>query len=194
MTWTTALSNSMKLSHACRATQNRWVMVESCFLYLFKAHLNIWEFSVHILLKPSLKDLQHDLASMWNLCYLSTANWNLPRALPMPEQQRHLPSASMEIEPHAAIAVDVQQCLREFRVEWGTLCSRESGGTVLSVQFSHSFMSDSLQPHGLQHTRPPCPSQLLEFTQNHFHWVSHDIQPSHPLSSPSPPIFNHSQH
>ena len=26
------------------------------------------------------------------------------------------------------------------------------------VQFSHSVMSDSLRPHGLQHTRPPCPS------------------------------------
>ena len=28
----------------------------------------------------------------------------------------------------------------------------------LSVQFSHSVVSDSLQPHGLQHSRPPCPS------------------------------------
>ena len=27
-----------------------------------------------------------------------------------------------------------------------------------SVQFSHSVVSDSLQPHGLQHARPPCPS------------------------------------
>ena len=27
-----------------------------------------------------------------------------------------------------------------------------------SLQFSHSVMSNSLQPHGLQHTRPPCPS------------------------------------
>ena len=27
-----------------------------------------------------------------------------------------------------------------------------------SVQFSHSFVSNSLRPHGLQHTRPPCPS------------------------------------
>ena len=35
--------------------------------------------------------------------------------------QRHLPSASMEIQPHAAIAVDLQQPLREFRVDWGTL-------------------------------------------------------------------------
>ena len=28
-----------------------------------------------------------------------------------------------------------------------------------SVQFSHSVVSNSLQPHELQHTRPPCPSQ-----------------------------------
>ena len=30
--------------------------------------------------------------------------------------------------------------------------------TSHSVQFSHSFVSDYLQPHGLQHTRLPCPS------------------------------------
>ena len=29
---------------------------------------------------------------------------------------------------------------------------------VISVQFSHSVMSDSLRPHELQHARPPCPS------------------------------------
>ena len=29
---------------------------------------------------------------------------------------------------------------------------------ISSVQFSHSVMSNSLQPHGLQHARPPCPS------------------------------------
>ena len=31
-------------------------------------------------------------------------------------------------------------------------------GTVSSVQFSHSVVSDSLRPHELQHSRPPCPS------------------------------------
>ena len=36
--------------------------------------------------------------------------------------------------------------------------------------------------------------QLLEFTQTHVHWVSDATQPSHPLSSPSPPAFNLSQH
>ena len=32
------------------------------------------------------------------------------------------------------------------------------GNTISSVQFSCSVMSDSLQPHGLQHARLPCPS------------------------------------
>ena len=36
--------------------------------------------------------------------------------------------------------------------------------------------------------------QLPEFTQTHVHWVSDAIQPSHPLSSPSPPTFNLYQH
>ena len=40
----------------------------------------------------------------------------------------------------------------------------------------------------------PVHHQLLEFTQTHVHWVSDAIQPSHPLSSPSPPAPNPSQH
>ena len=35
----------------------------------------------------------------------------------------------------------------------------------------------------------PVLHQLLEFTQTHVHWVGNAIQPSHPLSSPFPPIF-----
>ena len=40
----------------------------------------------------------------------------------------------------------------------------------------------------------PVHYQLLEFTQIHVHWVGDAIQPSHPLSSPSPLAFNLSQH
>ena len=40
----------------------------------------------------------------------------------------------------------------------------------------------------------PVHHQLLEFTQTHIHWVGDAIQPSHPLSSPSPPAINLSQH
>ena len=40
----------------------------------------------------------------------------------------------------------------------------------------------------------PVHHQLPEFTQIHIHRVSDAIQPSHPLSSPSPPAPNPSQH
>ena len=65
---------------------------------------------------------------------------------------------------------------------------------VSSVQFSCSVMSDSLQPHESQHARPSVHHQLPEFTQTHVHRVSDAIQPSHPLSSPSPFAPNPSQH
>ena len=63
-----------------------------------------------------------------------------------------------------------------------------------SVQFSCSVMSNSLWPHESQHARPPCPSQTLELTKTHVHRVGDAIQPSHALSSPSPPAPNPSQH
>ena len=40
----------------------------------------------------------------------------------------------------------------------------------------------------------PVHHQLPEPTQNHVHWVGNAIQPSHSLSSPSPPAFNLSPH
>ena len=64
----------------------------------------------------------------------------------------------------------------------------------ISVQFSHSVMSDTLWPIEPQHARPPCPSPLPESTQTHVHWLSDAIQPSHALSSTSPPVLNLSQH
>ena len=64
-----------------------------------------------------------------------------------------------------------------------------------SAQFSRSVVSDSLRPHESQHTRLPCPSPTPRgHTQTHVHRVSDAIQPSHPLSSPSPPAPNPSQH
>ena len=59
-------------------------------------------------------------------------------------------------------------------------------------QFSSVTQSCSiLQPRGLQHAKPPCPhGQPLELAQTHVHQVGDVIQPSHPLSSPSPPASN----
>ena len=36
----------------------------------------------------------------------------------------------------------------------------------IKLQFSHSFMASSLRPHGLQNTRLPCPSPILEACSN----------------------------
>ena len=63
-----------------------------------------------------------------------------------------------------------------------------------SVQFSHSVVSDSFRLHESQHARLPVHHQLPEFIQTHVHRVGDAIQPSHPLSSPSPPAPNPSQH
>ena len=63
-----------------------------------------------------------------------------------------------------------------------------------SVQFSRSVMSHSLQPLESQHTRPPCPSQTPGVYSNSCPLNRDAIQPSHPLSSPSPPAPNPSQH
>ena len=92
--------------------------------------------------------------------------------------RRHTHTQFRELAKPSYIAIDSQDSLL-----W-----------LSSVQFSHTVVSDSLRPHGLQHTRPPCPSPLSEFTQTYVHWVSDAIQSSNPPSSPSPPSFNLSQH
>ena len=65
-----------------------------------------------------------------------------------------------------------------------------------SVQFSCSVVSDSLRPHGLQHTRPPCPSPIPRAYSNSCpsSWGCHPTREFQSLSSPSPPDFNLSQH
>ena len=67
---------------------------------------------------------------------------------------------------------------------------------IASVQFSFSVVSNSLWPHGLHGVAWPgfpVHHQLPELAQTYVHRVSDAIQPSHPLSSPSP-TFNLSQH
>ena len=72
----------------------------------------------------------------------------------------------------------------------------------LSVQFSYSVMSNSLQPHGLQHARPPCPSPTPRVYPNSCplsQWchptISSSVVPfsSHLQSSPASGSFPMSQ-
>ena len=65
-----------------------------------------------------------------------------------------------------------------------------------SVQFSSVAQSCPTLCDTMNRSIPGLPvhHQLPEFTQTHVHQVSDAIQPSHPLSSPSPPVLNPSQH
>ena len=62
------------------------------------------------------------------------------------------------------------------------------------LHLAYLVTSGSLRPHRWQHARFPVLHHRPEFAQTHVNWVSDAIQPSHPLSSPSPPALNLSQH
>ena len=78
------------------------------------------------------------------------------------------------------------------KVNWYSHYGEQNGGffqssSVVQLCLTLCGSTDCLTP-GF-----PVHYQFLEFTQTHIHWVSDAIQPSHPLSCPSPPAFNLSQ-
>ena len=62
---------------------------------------------------------------------------------------------------------------------------------IVIQSLSHVWLCD---PMNCSTPGLPVHHQIPEFTQTRVHWVSDAIQPSHPLSSHSPPTFNLSQH
>ena len=70
------------------------------------------------------------------------------------------------------------------------------GYQYYSFQFSSVIQSCPTLCNPMNRRMPGLPvhHQLPESTQTHVHWVGDAIQPSHPLSSPSPPALNLSQH
>ena len=72
----------------------------------------------------------------------------------------------------------------------------QSSPCQFSIQFSSVTQSclTLFDPMNCSTPGLPVHHQLPEFTQTHIHRVSDAIQPSHPLSSPSPPAPNPSQH
>ena len=88
-------------------------------------------------------------ATAWTVAYQAPLSMGLSRqgywsGLPFPSP-RNLPNPGIEPRPPALQA--------------DALPSEPSGKfySMYSVQFSHLVMSNSLQPHELQHARPPCP-------------------------------------
>ena len=83
---------------------------------------------------------------------------------------------------------DIQKCLEIY--------STHRQLEKYSVQFSSIAQSCLILCDLMGCSTPGLPvhHQLPEFTQAHVHWVGDANQPSHPLSSPSAPAFNLSQH
>ena len=84
---------------------------------------------------------------------------------------------------------------------WATVYGVAKNRTWLSALMSRHIVSSVAQlcltlcnPMDCNTPGLPVHQQLLEFTQTNVHWVSDAIQPSHFLSSPSPPTLNLSQH
>ena len=89
---------------------------------------------------------------------------------------------------------DRTQVSRIAGVGFNLWATREAIQTF-SVQFSSVAQTCLTLCDPMNHSTPGLPvhHQLWEFTQTHVHWVGDAIQPSHPLSSPSPPAPNPSQ-
>ena len=94
---------------------------------------------------------------------------------------------------------------RLLRISWTARRSNQSMLKEISPKFHWKDWSDQIRsvaqscpticdPMNLSMPGLPVHHQLPEFTQTHVHRVSDAIQPSHPLSSPSPPAFNLYRH
>ena len=89
--------------------------------------------------------------------------------------------------------------LQDFLFFFFLVCLFNSNTIILAhllVQFSSVAQSCPTLCDPMNHSTPGLPvhHQLPKFTQTHIHRVGDAIQPSHPLSSPSPPAPNPSQH
>ena len=103
--------------------------------------------------------------------------------------------------------VKKQQLEPDMGQQTGSKLGKEYVKAVYCVPAYVTYMQSSFQFSSVAKSCPtlcdpmnrstpglPVHHQLPEFTQTYVHRVSDAIQPSHPLSSPSPPVLNPSQH
>ena len=96
--------------------------------------------------------------------------------------------------PSIIIYIDLSELI--LKASDHHLCTVNQIINAISVQFSSVSQSSLILCDPMNWSTPGLPvhHQLPEFARTHVHWVSEVIQPSHPLSSPSPPAPNPSQH
>ena len=177
-----------------------------CSSVFSKSSFYIWKFLVHLMLKPSLKDFEHYLASMWNkhncmavwqffgialpwtgmktdhfqscgYSWVFQISWHLKYSTLTASSFIILNSSAGIPSPPLALFVVIilKACLTSL-ARIIQLSSVQSLSRVLLLATPWTAARQASLHH-----------QLPEFTQTHIHRVSDVIQPSHPLSSPSPP-------
>ena len=150
-----------------------------------KSSLNMWEFLGHVLLKPRLENFEHYFVSVWDerncvvvwtffgIAFL----WDWNKNWPFPVLWPLLSFPNLLAYWCRTLTVS---CFRIWNSSTGISSPLLAWFVVIlpnSVLFSHSVLSDSFWPHGLQHPRPPCPSSTPGAYSNSCH-------PTHALSPP----------
>ena len=149
-------------------------------------------------LRSSWGSLHHSFS-----CCLLTSSWIV---------FSHFQFGNLSQPKYQVITLKTYQCWTVYSVIadvkcWETLSERisrnpSSSSNELSVQFSHSVVSDSLWPHEQQHTRPPCPSPTpgvypnsCPLSQRCYPTISSSVIPfsSWPQSFPASGSFQVSQ-
>ena len=157
ITWTTALSNSMKLwAMPCRATQNGQVMVESSDKTWSTGEGNgkplqysCCENTMNSYEKAKRRTLKDELPRLVGAQYATGEQWrnNSRKNEEMEPKQKQHPVVDVTGDGSKVRCCKEQYCIGTWNVR-----------SISSVQFSHSVMFDSLWPHEPQHARPLCPS------------------------------------
>ena len=169
----------LKLSCSFHDTKDvgNWISGSSAFS---KFNLNIWKFIVHVLLKPGLQNFEHYFTSVQGECNYAVV-WTFFVIAFLWDWNENLSFAVLW--PLLRFPNLLAYWVKHFH------------SIIFSVQFSSVTQSCLTLCDPINCSTPgfPVHHQLPEFTQTHVHRVSDAIQPSHPLSSPSPPAPNPSQ-
>ena len=118
---------------------------------------------------------------------LSTLAWMHLESVKVNQKEKNKHCILMQMYGIQKTGTDELIC----RADIENRCGKSGGEGWCSVTQSCPTLCD---PRDCSTPVFPVLHHLLELAQNHVRWVSDAIQPSHPLSSPSPPALNLSQH
>ena len=134
-----------------------------------------------------------DISSLWG--HLQEHRAELPDRCPWQGwKELRAPSYSLGFSGHNGM----HRSTRSFRSTYRLLVSSRDPQNFNQVAVCYCSVAQSYQTFcdPMNYSMPsfPVPHHLPELAQTHLHWASDVSQPFHPLSFPSPPALNLSQH